>query len=638
MHVIGTAGHVDHGKSTLVKILTGINPDRLQEEQEREMTIDLGFAWLDLPGGKTVSIVDVPGHEDFIRNMLAGIGAVDAAMLIVAADEGVMPQTREHIAILNLLKVKAGLVALTKSDLVEDEEWLELVEQDVRDLLAPTSLSGATIIRVSARTKQGIPELIAELTHVLSETPERRDLGRPRLPIDRVFTIAGFGTVVTGTLIDGTLHNGDEVQAMPNGLKARIRGLQSHRTKVEAGLPGSRLAINLSGISTDQLKRGDVIIHPGCLSPTLMADVQLEVLPEIPFPLRHNMELEFFSGSGRIAARARVLGVPEISPGDSGWAQLCFDEPAVLAKGDRFILRQFSPGRTIGGGLVVEPHPQRRHPRFRQDVLGGLEKLAHGTPEEVLFEILHNSEPLEAGALALSSNLAAPIAECALENMISQGSAIILGRDSDGMSAKTALHARRYLITNTGWRHLIARLTTLVQEYHIQYPLRIGMPREELKSRLRLDPRPFTEIVALAAKFGHIVEAEFIVHLPGHIVSLTPAQQNQLDRIMDAFRENRFAPPSIREVRAEVGDELAALLLERGALFMVNQDLYFLKETFEEIVAFVIAHIRSHGSLSVAEMRDRFGMSRKYILPLLDHLDAHRITKRIGDDRVLVAQ
>ncbi|HDN79064.1 MAG TPA: selenocysteine-specific translation elongation factor, partial [Chloroflexi bacterium] len=300
MYVIGTAGHVDHGKSALVKALTGIDPDRLKEEKEREMTIDLGFAWFALPNGEKVGIVDVPGHKDFIDNMLAGVGGIDAALLVVAADEGVMPQTREHLAILDLLEVKAGLVALTKIDLVDDQEWLEMVEEEVKDCLKGTVLDGAPVVRVSAKTGEGLEKLAQELQKVLQHTSPRADLRRPRLSIDRVFTISGFGTVVTGTLIDGRLQVGQEVEILPQGLKARIRGLQSYKEKINEAKPGSRVAVNLSGVEKNQLSRGDVLTIPGWLLPTTLVDVHLRYLADAPYPLAHNTQVKFFSGAAEV--------------------------------------------------------------------------------------------------------------------------------------------------------------------------------------------------------------------------------------------------------------------------------------------------------------------------------------------------
>ncbi|MGC9334755.1 MAG: selenocysteine-specific translation elongation factor, partial [Anaerolineae bacterium] len=393
MRVIGTAGHVDHGKSTLVRALTGIDPDRLKEEKEREMTIDLGFAWLTLPSGERVGIVDVPGHKDFIKNMLAGVGGIDAALFVVAADEGVMPQTREHLAILDLLQVRGGVVALTKTDLAEDEDWLELVEADLLEVLDGTVLDGAPIVRCSARTGQGLEALLAELDRYLATSAPRRDVGRPRLPVDRVFTIAGFGTVVTGTLSDGSLSAGQEVEIQPSGLKARIRGLQTHREKIEQAVPGSRVAINLTGVSTDEIQRGDVVTVPGWLQPTILIDCHLRYLPDAPGPLKHNAAVGFFSGAAEAQARIRILGHRTMAPGDEGWVQVRLDTPLALGKGDRFIIRQPSPSVTIGGGIVVNPFPGRRYRRFRPEVIDQLETLAHGSPEEILLQDLERRQP-----------------------------------------------------------------------------------------------------------------------------------------------------------------------------------------------------------------------------------------------------
>ncbi|RMF28066.1 MAG: selenocysteine-specific translation elongation factor, partial [Chloroflexi bacterium] len=351
MRVIGTAGHVDHGKSTLVKALTGIDPDRLREEKERQMTIDLGFAWLTLPGGEPVGIVDVPGHKDFIENMLAGVGGIDAALFVVAADEGVMPQTREHLAILDLLEVKTGVVAITKADLSESPEWLELVMAEVSETLEGTCLEGAPLIPVSAKTGEGLTELLAALEEVLATSEPRRDRGRPRLPVDRVFTISGFGTVVTGTLIDGSFEIGQEVEIQPQGLRARIRGLQTHKRAIEKAVPGSRVAVNLSGVSKEQLWRGSVVTTPGWLRPTLLVDARLRYLEDARHPLRHNAEVKFFSGSTEVMARVRLLSHQELPPGETGWVQLRLAAPVPLVKGDRFIIRRPSPPATIGGGV-----------------------------------------------------------------------------------------------------------------------------------------------------------------------------------------------------------------------------------------------------------------------------------------------
>jgi len=322
MRVIGTAGHVDHGKSTLIEALSGIHPDRLREEREREMTIVLGFAWMDLPTGEEIGIVDVPGHRDFIENMLSGIGAIDAAIFVVAADEGVMPQTREHLAILDILQIQGGVIALTKTDLIDDPEWLDLVEADLREEFAETVLDGAPLVRVSAQTGAGIAQLKQILGEVLADNVPRPDLGRPRLSVDRAFTISGFGTVVTGTLTDGSLQVGDEVVILPQNVRGRVRGLQTHKRKEQTAIPGSRTAVNISGVDLQQIQRGDVIIHPGDYPPTRRLDLQFRLLPAVSQPVRHNMEVKLFVGAAEVVARLRLLGIDVLKPGQEGWVQL----------------------------------------------------------------------------------------------------------------------------------------------------------------------------------------------------------------------------------------------------------------------------------------------------------------------------
>ncbi|RLC64151.1 MAG: selenocysteine-specific translation elongation factor, partial [Chloroflexi bacterium] len=487
MRVVGTAGHVDHGKSTLVRALTGIDPDRLREEKEREMTIDLGFAWLTLPSGESVGIVDVPGHRDFIENMLAGVGGIDAALLVVAADEGVMPQTREHLAILDLLGVDTGVVALTKVDVLEDmpesEEWIDLVAADVAETLEGTVLEDAPIVPVSARAGRGLDELVEALQSALGRAEPRRDQGRPRLPIDRVFTISGFGTVVTGTLIDGHFEVGQEVEILPQGLKARVRGLQTHKKKIERATPGSRLAMNLSGVDKEDLKRGDVVTVPGWLRPTVLVDVQLHYLPDTLRlhseqasyrPLRHNTQVKFFAGAAETLARVRVLGQKSLPPGEPGWAQLRLQEPIVLLKGDRFIIRRPSPPATLGGGVVVDPNPGRRHRRFRPQVIARLETLARGSPAEILLQTLERRGPIAARDLLSASGLD-EVAPDALSQLLETGQAVVLGPEERIPNPATS---GQLLAARSWWSELTDRISRQLAAYHRQFPLRAGMGRE----------------------------------------------------------------------------------------------------------------------------------------------------------------
>ncbi|MBC7259495.1 MAG: selenocysteine-specific translation elongation factor [Chloroflexi bacterium] len=627
MHVIGTAGHVDHGKSTLVKALTGIDPDRLKEEKEREMTIDLGFAWLTLPSGESVGIVDVPGHKDFIKNMLAGVGGIDAAVLVIAADEGVMPQTREHLDILDLLQVQNGVVALTKRDLVEDPEWLDLVLADVSETLEGTVLEGAPIIPVSARTREGIPELLAALERTLGQIPPRPDRGRPRLPVDRVFSIAGFGTVVTGTLTDGSLRVGQEVEIQPQALKARVRGLQSHKQKVDVAMPGSRVAVNLSGVNTDQIKRGDVVTSPGWLRPTVLADVRLKSLDDAPRALRHGQEVEFFCGAAEVMAKVRLLESDTLAPGHEGWAQLALSRAVPLVKGDRFVIRQPSPSLTIGGGVVVNPHPGRKHRRKQPSVIAQLETAAHGTPEEIILQALDSPPPLEVGELLRKSGMPRETLLEALERLRSQGQVVPIG---DKTLADATL-----VTTPHAWQALVGQMTDLLRAYHQQYPARLGMPKEEVKSRLKMPARLFNEIVQQAAAEGAVASDEAALRLPSHTPHFRPEEQAKVDALLAAFRRSPYATPSVAECEQAVGSEVFNALVEQGRLVKVSAEVVFLAETYDEMVDRVMRFIKENGSITVAQVRDMFSASRKYALALMEHLDQRKVTRRVGDERVL---
>lgn len=639
MFVIGTAGHVDHGKSTLVKALTGIDPDRWEEERRREMTIDLGFAWLTLPSERVVSIVDVPGHERFIKNMLAGIGGIDAALLVIAADESVMPQTEEHLAILDLLGVAHGLVALSKVDLV-DGEWLELVREEVAERLRGTSLDLAPIVPASARSGQGLPELLAALDAVLDGTPSRSAAhGAPRLSIDRAFTIGGFGAVVTGTLADGPLRVGDEVEILPTGLRARVRGLQSHSRRQEVALPGTRVAVNLAGVSHHEIARGDVLALPDRMRPTQIVDVRVRLVPDLRRPLVQNTPLDLFVGAAETRCHVTLLDRDQLSPGESGWLQLRLAAPIVAARGDRYILRQPSPGRTVGGGAIVDPHPAR-HRRFRTEVIAALESLARGTPADLLRQALAGGLPRPWRELQRASGLGEDLALEGIEVLIEAGEVIplaeeVMGQEVDGIpDVRPERPARAlppgHLITSAGWATLRAKLTGALDGYHRRYPLRAGMPREELRSRLKLSGPALDAVLARAAIEGLVLVREGDARHAGHVPSPTPEQRRDVERLLDAMRASPYSPPA-----PELDPELLAWLVERGEIVRVAEDVAFQAPTYEEMVGWVVGRIGTEGSVTVAQFRDRFGTSRKYALALLEHLDARRVTRREGDARVL---
>jgi selenocysteine-specific elongation factor len=625
MFVVGTAGHVDHGKSTLVEALTGIDPDRLREEKEREMTIDLGFAWVTLPNGETVGVIDVPGHRDFIENMLAGVGGIDAALFVIAADEGVMPQTEEHLAILDLLEIQTGVVALTKIDLVDDPEWLDLVTLDISEALEGTVLESAPIIPVSARTGEGIDKLAQALADCLAGQPARVDKGLPRLPIDRVFTLSGFGTIVTGTLTDGSLSLGETVEIQPGELTSRIRGLQTHRLKIERATPGSRVAVNLTGLAKDDLARGQVVTTPGWLKPTVLVDVEYRHLATVEQPLRHNVEVKFFSGAAEILARTRVLGQEFIAPGQHGWLQLRLAEPVAVVKGDHFILRRPSPGQTLGGGVVVDPAPRRRHRRFRQEVIERLETLAEGTPEEILLHTLQTRGPLTTAKLAQQSELSPAETNKLVAELIEQGQIMPLGGQGAG----------QLLIAGSRWDDLLREATNQVAAYHRNNPLKEGMMREELKSRLKLAPKEFNGFMERAAEAGALVDEGIIVRLPSHEVRLSPQQQSSVDRLLGQFHRDPFSTPSYKDAAEAVGEEVLGVLINRGELVQVSPDVLFLVETVAHAESQVRRFVGQHGSITVAQARDLFQSSRKYVLALLEYFDRRGITRREGDVRVM---
>ncbi len=629
MHVIGTAGHVDHGKSTLVEALTGTHPDRLKEEREREMTIDLGFAWLTLPGGKEIGIVDVPGHRDFIENMLSGIGGIDAALFVIAADEGVMPQTREHLAILDLLQIQGGVVALTKTDLVDGTEWLDLVEEDVRQVLHGTVLSKAPIVRVSARKKTGLESLLDALDACVADRPSRADLSRPRLPVDRVFTIAGFGTVVTGTLSDGSLRTGDEVEILPRALKGRVRGLQTHKRKEDVAVPGSRTAVNITGLTVNDIRRGDVVSHPRQYRPTKRLDLRVRLLPDASLTVRHNSQVKLFIGASEVLARLRLLGADSLKPGDHGWLQLELVEPVVAMRGDRFIIRRPSPGETLGGGVVVDPHPKGRHKRFLPGTIQRLEALAQGTPADILLQALLATGAAPFKEVVARSNLEASQISPAVEELVAQR----LLRVLDGEQDATRLSSDSLVISQGALEQLSTRALEEVRNYHRVHPLRRGMPREELKSRLKVLPRVFNAALAVLVSEHQMNESGTFVLLPGFEIGFNLEQEKSVNRLLERINASGYSPPSVKECQAEVGEDVYAALLDLDRLVQVSPEVVFSREGYDSMVKEIISMLQKKGTLTAAQVRDHFNTSRRYVLALLEHMDAIGLTVRDGDTR-----
>ena len=610
--VIGTAGHVDHGKSTLVRALTGIDPDRLREEKERGLTIELGFAWLTLPSGREVSIVDVPGHERFIKNMLAGAGGVDLALLVVAADEGPMPQTREHLAILDLLDVPAGVVVITKSDLVEPD-FLDLVEAELEDVVRGTRLAGAPIVRVSAATGEGLGQLLAAIDSALETTPAKRDLGRPRLPIDRAFSIQGFGAVVTGTLLDGALETGQEVELQPGGLKARIRGLQRHKTRVTRLEPGTRAAVNLSGIHADQIERGMVLARPGSVIPAYAVDVRLRATALFAHPLAHDAGVTFLSATSESEAKLRLLDRDALAAGDEAWAQVVLDSPVALVRGDHCIIR--TSNETVGGGRIVAVNP-RKHRRNNAATLDALARQLAGSPAERLVDLLI-VRPLAPEAARQALGMERDELDAALATATKAGTITALGR---------LLAARPWLESAT------ARVVSAVTEFLGANPLRSGAPREHVRSTTGLESALFDLVVGEAVRSRIVEEANATgLATPGYQPHLSPQQQAEAEAFVAALRAAGASPPT-EHLPAPA---LLAYLAERHLVEDTGAGVVFAFDAFADMTARARQHIETHGSISLAEVRDLFGTSRKYAQAFLEHLDALRITRRVGDARVL---
>lgn len=728
MRVIGTAGHVDHGKSTLVQALSGIDPDRLQEEKQRGMTIDLGFAWIELPipqgqldsashpthtdnpsateskpqSGKSkskakpksaakpgagtqttltsspatesVGIVDVPGHIDFIKNMLAGVGGIDAAVLVIAADEGVMPQTREHLAILDLLGVPSGVVALTKVDLIDEPDWLDLIELDVAELLQDTRLMDAPILRVSATTGEGLPELRDALGRTLAKLEPRRNRARPRLPIDRIFTLPGFGTVVTGTLSDGDLTVGDSVEVLPQKIPARIRGLQTHKKQIWQGEPGSRVAVNLSNISANEIRRGNVLAKPDTLRSTLLVDVSIRLLSDTSKPIVHNQAVDFFSGASDSPARVRLMGTEQLEPGQEGWLQLRLERPIVLTSGDRYILRQPSPSVTIGGGVVLAPHPQRRWRRFDETAIQRMRTLAKGAPDEIVLQTISRNPLALPDHILGQSGLDLTIASEALQELYAVDAIVALSASAkpprplavqSPADAQTELAEEppetqpaeqpkdipsdAAILSLEAWQLLQNQMQEILQAFHVQNPLRKGMQRGELRSRLqaainahfREQPqfpvRLFNLFVDRLKAEGSVNADDGAVWEKDFSVSLTIHQQAMIDDLLSQFSQNRFSPPNAADSLRVLdnSEELLEHLVERGTLVRHHGNILFRTEDAEEMQQQIRSFIQENGSITLGQTRDLFQTSRKYVQAILEDMDTRRITRREDDVRVL---
>ena len=620
--ILGTAGHIDHGKSSLVKALTGIDPDRLKEEKERGITIDLGFADLSYPDGIKVGIVDVPGHEKLIKNMLAGAGGIDIVLMVIAADEGIMPQSREHLAICNMLKVKKGLIALTKSDLVE-KDWLNLVAGEIKNFVKGSFLEGAEIIPVSAKTGDNIDLLKEKIREAAENVAAKPANGLFRLPIDRVFTLKGFGTVVTGTAVSGSISADAAVEILPKGIKTKVRGLQSHGEMLKTIYAGQRAAVNLQGVSKEEIRRGDVLTLPDMIKPVSVIDAGLEILGEAP-TVKSRSLVHVHTGTSEITARVIIYDKEKLNPGDKAYCQFRLQSPAVVLAGDRYIIRQFSPLLTIGGGEVLDPSPKRRK---RKEGIEDLSILMCGTLEEKLLSKILQSGINGTDPLSLHGWIKAEIPEIknALNLLVKKGEAV----NSGGR-----------LFHKSSCEGFTKKVLFAVSDFHKKNPLKAGMPKENLKTLFKgLDQKTIDELMTLIKDLA--VEKE-ILRLKTFNISLSDDKKFLKDKILRALESSAFQPPMKDELARAVAagekevNELLKIMAAEKSLVRINDSLYIPLSSYEKMIASLRDFFKKKQEMTVAEFRDILGTTRKYALPFLEFLDSGRVTLRVGDVRKFI--
>ena len=622
--VVGTAGHIDHGKTSLIKALTGVDTDRWEEEKKRGMTIDLGFAHLELPSGVLAGIVDVPGHEKFIKNMLAGAHGLDLVLFIVAADEGIMPQTKEHLTVCRSLGTKKGIVVLTKKDLV-DEEWLELVKEEVKEFVKGSFLEGAPIIAVSAKTGEGIEELIKELDRIALETKPKESRGILRLPVDRSFTVKGFGTVVTGTLLSGRVKTGDEVEALPQGKRVKVRGIQVHGEKVSEAVAGQRTALNLSDIKKEEIGRGDLIATPGYLRPTDAVDVLVELAKDAEVIVTSGFKLHFHHLTSEAEGELYLIDREELLPGERALAQIRLKGKVVPVYGDRFVIRNYSPATVIGGGKILDPLPHRRfRRRFREEFEGKLKGILKGSLEEKALAHLKVKEPLTAKELVQLLNLSPEEAKELSEKLVEKGLAVKAGGE---------------LYTVKKLKELKERVLNLLKESHDQTPIAEGVTREELKSKLKESKELIEKAVKELLSEGKVEEAGGFLRLKGFEPKEEGVYKELVPKVEKLIREGGFTPPTVKEMAQITGageeriNTVASYLVRRKGYHRVGE-LLISPESFEKIRALLKEHFSKKEELSVGEFKDYLGVSRKFAIPLLEYLDSLKLTARRGNERI----
>lgn len=629
--ILGTAGHIDHGKTTLIKALTGTDTDRLKEEKERGITIELGFAALDLPSGQHLGIVDVPGHEKFVKNMVAGATGIDIVVMVIAADEGVMPQTREHMEICTLLGVEHGFVALTKTDLV-DEEWLELALEDVRDFSVGTFLDSVPIMPVSSTTGQGLKQFIQTLDEMTGQVPERSRSNLFRLPVDRVFTMKGFGTVITGSLLSGQVKVGETIMIYPSLITSKVRGIQVHNQSVEIARAGQRTAINFQGLEKASISRGEILAFPGTLQPSYMIDIELDFLASNKKPIKNRTLVRFHTGTSEILGNLILLDREELSPGDKIVGQLHLETPVALVKDDRFVIRSYSPVRTIGGGKVLNPIPVK-YKRFKTEIVKGLQSIAGRSSEDLIEYYVDQSgyQGVSFSDLVIMTNIAEKKLDQMMQGLLSKK--IILQVDRDN---RIFMHANSF-------QKLRQELLNNLNNYHQANPLKAGMQKEELKTKIprNLNPKLFSLLMNQMTKDNKIAAEEETVRLASHKIALGADQADIQKKIIRAYRQSGLQPPYFKELNKQLdadrshAKDVLMLLVEKGKLIKVKDDLYFDAGAVNDLQNRLVEFLSAQGEISTPQFKKMTGASRKYVIPLIEYFDARNVTIRIGDIRKL---
>jgi selenocysteine-specific elongation factor len=631
--VVGTAGHIDHGKSSLVRALTGIDPDRLKEEKERGITIDLGFAHLRDESGLSLAFVDVPGHERFVKNMLAGVGGIDLVMLVVAADESVMPQTREHFDICRLLRIPKGLIVITKRDLV-DPELREIAVLEAKELVAGSFLEGAPVVEVSARTGEGLSDLRGALVEIARNTPPRSSEGPFRLPVDRVFSMKGFGTVVTGTLASGSAAPDDEVEILPRGLRARVRGLQVHGEKESGASAGQRTAVNLQGIEVADVVRGDVLAQPGAFRPTWMLDAELEVLPSSSIPVKDLTRVHLHLGTAQTLARVRVLGGKKsIAAGGRGMVQLRLEAPMVAARGDRFILRRYSPLETIAGGAVIDAYPEK-HPVSSESVAERLAELVRAEPKEAAARFVADAGQAGVSEDELGRRLGAGVSERdrVVAELLRDGTAIAAGR------------APRILLAAAVAEKIGARLDAELRRFQKKNPLLRGMPKSELREKVAAAApvEVFELILTKLHERGRLRSEKDLVATPDHRIVMNVDEEKARDVLVTHYRSSGYSPKSLADLSSEAKldvkllERVQRVLLKDGTVVQVAEGMVFHRDALEELKRNVRSFKTKRDRIDVAFFKEIAGVTRKHAIPLLEWLDRERVTQRAGNERVIL--